>query len=486
MSLKQKTVNGLVWSFIDNVAGQGITFIVGILLARLLSPAEFGLIGMVTIFIAISQSIIDSGFTQALIRKTDCSQSDYSTVFFFNLFIGILCYLILYLSAESISSFFKEPQLGPLLQILGTSLVISSLSIVHKAILTRDIDFKLQTRISVIASLVSGIVSLYLAFEGYGVWSLVYMTIIKQAFNTLLLWIWKKWRPTFIFDIISFREMGAFGSRLLVSGLIDTTYRNLYYLVIGRFFSASDLGYFTRADQFASLPAMNLTAGIQRVSYPVLSGIREDTGKLKDSYRKLIKGTMLISFVVMMGISAVAKPMILVLIGEKWSASIVYLQMLCLVSMFYPLHALNLNMLQVEGRSDLFLRLEIIKKIMAIPTIMIGIYFGIKAMIIGMMFNTIVAYYLNSFWSGRFIGYPIIDQIKDILPSFMLALFCSTVVYFAGELIDTSYIVILILQIMIGALITVTVAEFFKMEDYLYIKSIVFDKIKRSGQEDMK
>ena len=476
MSLKQKTVSGLLWSFIDNFARLGIQFIVGIILARLLSPKEFGLIGMLTIFIAISQSFIDSGFGQALIRKKDPSQADYSTVFYFNLIIGCICFLILFFCAGLISRFFNEPQLKALVQVLGLSLIINSFTIIQQTILTRRIDFKLQARISIISSIISGTIGIGMAFAGYGVWSLVIKTLTMYAITSILLWLWNRWKPNLIFSIQSFKELFSFGSKLLVSGLMNTIYYNAYYVIIGKYFSAQELGYYTRADQFSSLPSSNLTSVIQRVSYPVLSSIKEDIPKLKEAYIKLIRSTMLICFVLMLGMAATARPMVLTLIGEKWEPCIIYLQLLCFVGMFHPLHALNLNMLQVLGRSDLFLRLEIIKEMLAIPIIIIGVIWGIKAMILGMLVKTMIAYYLNSYWSGHFIGYSFLDQIKDIIPSFLLAAGINAVVFVEGFLIPLPPLPLFIIQLITGALLTIGMCEAFHNKDYMYMKETVKDK----------
>lgn len=475
-SLKKRTVSGLIWSFADNFVNLGITFIVGIILARLLSPREFGLIGMLTIFIAISQSFINSGFSQALIRKKDPSIADYSTVFYFNLLIGIFCFLILFFCAGLISRFFNEPQLKLLLQVLGFSLIINAFTLIQQTILTRRIDFKLQTKISIISSVVSGVVGIGMAFAGYGVWSLAIKTLTMYAITSILLWLWNKWKPILVFSIKSFKELFSFGSNLLISGLIDTIYRNLFYFIIGKYYSAQELGYYTRADQFNMLPSSSMTTVIQRVSYPVLSSIKEDIPKLKEAYSKLIKSTMLICFVLMFGLAAIARPMILTLIGEKWEPCVIYLQMLCFVGMFYPLSALNLNMLEVEGRSDLFLRLEIIKKSLAIPIILIGILWGIKAMISGMIVNTLIAYYLNSYWSGRFIGYSFKEQIKDILPSFLLAAGMSVVVFVTGLFIPLPSLPLLLGQLVIGVLFIIGICETVNFKDYMYIKEIVKDK----------
>ncbi|MFW6371537.1 MAG: MOP flippase family protein [Bacteroidota bacterium] len=478
MSLKQKTVSGLTWSFIDQFANQGITFIFGIILARILTPHEFGLIGMITVFIAVSESFINSGFSSALIRKKDCTDTDFSTVFYFNLAAGVLFFIILFFSSPVIAGFFDEPQLEAIVQVLGIVLIIDSLTLIQRTILTKRIDFKLQARISVIASLGSGIIAITMAFSGFGVWSLVAQRISRQGLNSLFLWLWNRWKPSWVFSMKSFKELFGFGSKLLVSGLIDTLYRNIYYLVIGKFFSAADLGYFTRAQRFKDLPSKNLNRIISRVSYPVLSSIQDDMQRLKANYQKLIRSTMLITFVLMLGMAAVAEPMIITLIGEKWRPSIIYLQMLCFVGMMYPLHALNLNMLKVSGRSDLFLKLEIIKKILAVPTIIIGVIWGIKIMIAGMMVNTLFAYYINSYWSGRFIGYSTREQVKDILPSFGLAILMGSGVYLLGFVLPFNNFWLLITQVLVGAVFIFLLCEATKFKDYIFVKELLVEKIK--------
>ncbi|MCK3685174.1 lipopolysaccharide biosynthesis protein [Maribellus sp. YY47] len=477
MSLKQKTINGLFWSFIDSFANQGVQFVVGIILARILSPIEFGLIGMLTIFIAISQSFVDSGFSNALIRKKNCTQEDYSTVFYFNLLVGLLFYLILFFSANSISNFFNEPQLSLLLKVLGIGVVLNAIGIIQRTILTKEINFKLQTRVSVVASVGSGTIAITMAMLDYGVWSLVALTLARFGLNSFFLWIWAKWKPLRIFSKKSFNDLFTFGSKLLISGLIDTIYRNVYYLIIGKYFSAKELGFYTRADQFKAFPSQNLNSIISRVSYPVLASIQDDKEKLKHAYRKIIRTTMFATFSLMLGMVAVAKPIIITLIGEKWLPAVIYLQMLCFEGMFYPLHALNLNMLQVQGRSDLFLRLEIIKKILAIPTIVIGIFWGIKMMIGGMIVNSFIAYYLNSYWSGKMIGYSFSQQVKDIFPSLLLALLMAATLFIIGNFLELSPISELIIQVLSGIVFIFAIGEISRFKDYIYLKSLIFEKI---------
>jgi len=363
---------------------------------------------------------------------------------------------------------------------LALVLVIDSITLIQRTILTKNINFKLQARISIIASVVSGMISITMAIKGFGVWSLVAQRLSRQVLNSVFLWLWNRWKPIMVFSKKSFNELFGFGSKLLVSGLIDTIYRNVYYLVIGKFFSAKELGYYTRADQFQALPSQNLTGIIGRVSYPVLSSIQDDKPRLKSNYQILIRSTMFITFTLMLGMAAVAEPMIITFIGEKWRPSIIYLQMLCFVGMMYPLHALNLNMLQVQGRSDLLLKLEIIKKSMAVPVIIIGIFLGIKAMIAGMMVNTLIAYYLNSYWSGRMIGYSMQQQVKDILPSFGLAITMAVVVFLLGLFLPFTPLWKLIIQMSAGALFILIVSETTKFRDYEFVKGLLLEKFKKS------
>lgn len=477
MSLKQKTITGLTWSFVDNTSSYFIQFVFGIIMARLLTPREFGLIGMMTVFIAVSQSFINSGFTQALIRKKNCTQIDFSTVFYFNLLAGITLYLILFSFSTKISLFYNEVQLKNLIQVVALELIITAFAVVQRARLTKEINFKLQTKISIIASIIAGSVGITMAYLGYGVWSLVIKTLTNSIISTILLWFWNKWKPTLEFSFNSLKELFSFGSKLLLSGIINTIYHNIYLLIIGKYFSAAELGYYTRADQFKNLPSQNLTSVIQRVSYPVLSTIQDEPDKLKSAYKRLIKSTMFLAFTSMILLAAIAKPLIIILIGEKWIPSVIYLQLLCFVGMSFPLQAINLNMLQVKGRSDLFLKLEIVKKLLAVPIIIIGIFIGIKAMIIGMFINTIIAYFLNSYYSGKYINYSSLQQLKDILPAFFLASVIGIIVFFIGYIVETTYFIKLMIQIAVGLILIFGLSELFKYESYFYIKSIFLDKV---------
>ena len=477
-SLKEKAVKGVGWSFIDNIANQGITFLVGIILARILSPAEFGILGMITIFIAISNSIIDSGFSNALIRKTDAKRIDYNTVFLFNLAVSVLFYGILYLSSPAISRFFKEPQLISITRVMGLLLFINAFGIIQRTLLVKRVDFKTQTKVSVIASLGSAIVGIGMALMGYGVWSLVGQQLSRQFLNTLFLWVFNNWRPVLEFSKRSFKELFGFGSKLLLSGLLDTIYRNIYYIIIGRFYSAAQLGQYTRAEQFNNAFSSNLTSVVQRVSYPVLSSIQDEPERLRDAYRKVIRSSMLITFACMLGLAATAKPVILLLIGEKRLVAVKFLQIICFSGMLYPLHAINLNILQVKGRSDLFLKLEIIKKILAIGPICLGIFLGIEYMLLGSVFNGFLAYYLNSRYSANLINYSTKEQVLDILPTFIVSFIVAAVMW-SISFLAINLVLQLLLQCAVGISLALLVYERLQLEEYKEVKGIVLSLIKR-------
>lgn len=477
-SLRDKTIRGVGWSFIDNIASSGITFLVGLVLARLLSPSEYAIMAIIAILVAVSNSIIDSGFSNALIRKVRVERMDYNTVFYFNLIVSIILYLTLFFASPAISSFFKEPILVEVVRIVGFVLIINALGLIPRTIFVREINFKLQTKISLISSICSGTVGTGMAVLGMGVWSLVGQQLSRQLLNTLFLWIYCHWRPMWEFSIQSFKELFGFGSKLLLSGLLDTIYKNIYYIIIGRFYTSAQLGQYTRAEQFNTIFSSNLTSVIQRVSYPVLSSIQENPERLREAYRRVIKITMLVTFACMLGLAAIAKPLIIILIGEKWMPAVYFLQIICFSGMLYPLHAINLNILQVKGRSDLFLKLEIIKKIIAVCFIVIGILYGIECMLWGSVCASFVAYFLNSYYSSDLIHYPAGKQIKDILPTFMVSSIVAAVMW-SISFWNISIYILLPIQILVGISLAMLIYERLKLTEYIEIRRLVLSIFKR-------
>ena len=477
-SLKNKTVKGVGWSFIDNLSSSGITFLVGLVLARLLTPSEYGIMAILTIFIAVSNSIVDSGFSNALIRKTDARRVDYNTVFLFNLLVSGLLYVVLFLAAPAISRFFKEPLLVEVMRVIGWVLVINALAIIPRTLFVKEVNFKTQTKVSLIASISSGVIGIGMALAGLGVWSLVGQQLSRQLLNTLFLWIYCTWRPAWEFSMQSFKELFGFGSKLLLSGLLDTGFKEIYSLVIGRCYTSAQLGQYTRANQFNQIFSSNLTTVIQRVSYPVLSSIQDESERLREAYCKVIKSTMLISFACMLGLAAVARPLILILIGEKWLPAVGFLQIICFNGMLYPLHAINLNILQVKGRSDLFLRLEIIKKIIAVGPLVLGVLFSIEYMLWGSVCTSLIAYFLNSYYSADLIDYPTKEQIKDILPTFLVS-FATAAVMWSLTLLSLSNWLLLPLQCLLGIALAVLIYECLHLPEYVEVKQLAFSILRR-------
>lgn len=477
-NLKKQAVRGAGWSFADSISGQGITFLVGLVLARLLSPDEYGLIGIITIFVTVFNNIVDSGFSNALIRKNDATGKDYNTMFTVNMAVSLFLFLVMYGAAPYIAAFFHRHELTALCRAMGVVVILNALSIVQNTVLSKRLDFKTKTKASFLSSLASGIIGIAMAYAGYGVWALVGQQISRQFLNSVCLWVFNRWYPDFSFSMKSFHEMWKFGWKLLVSGLIDTTWKEIYQVVIGKCYTPATLGLYTRAQQFGSICSSNLTTIVQRVSYPALSRLQDDRERLKNGYKKIIKVTMLVTFTLMLGMAGCAKAMILVLVGEKWTDCVPFLQILCLNMMLYPLHALNLNMLQVQGRSDLFLKLEIIKKCCAVIPLCLGIFIDIYWMLGGSVLLGLFSYYLNAYYSGPFLKYGILEQVRDVLPSFLTALGMAVVLY-AMNYLPLNHFVMFPLQVLAGAAITITVCEMRKADEYLEIKDISLSTIRR-------
>ncbi len=434
-SLKRKTLKGTLWSTLERFSVQGIAFVVMIIMARILTPGDYGLVGMLTIFIAVSQSLVDSGFSQALIRKQDRSEVDNSTVFYFNIGVGLVLYLVLFLSAPLIARFYNEPILVPLTRLISVSVLINSFVVVQRALLTVRIDFKTQAKASFAAAVVSGVAGITMAYTGFGVWSIVWYQITNLAVNVGLLWIFSRWRPQWVYSWKSFRELFAFGSKMAASGILDTLYRNIYMIVIGKVFKASDLGYYTRAHQFAEFPSSNVSGIIQRVTFPILCSIQDDDDRLRSVYRRFLRLSAFIVFPLMIGLAAVAHPFILLVLREQWEFAAVLLQIICLGMMWYPIHAINLNLLQVKGRSDLFLRLEIIKKCLGVAMICVTVPFGIVAMCWGSVVNSIIALIINTHYTGKLIQVGFLRQVRDLVPTLLYSFSMGAVVWSVVQLV---------------------------------------------------
>lgn len=477
-NLKNKTLKGVGWSAADAVLGQGITFIVGIVLARLLSPSEYGLIGIVMVFVTVLNGVVESGFSTALIRKTDADNNDYNTMFLTNMVFSIVLYALLSFSAPAIAVFFDRPELVSLLQVMGVLLIVNALSITQQTILTKQLDFKTKTKASVISSLTSGAAGIVCAYIGWGVWALVVQQIWRQSLYTICLWFYIKWWPKLSFSRVSFRYMWGFGWKMLLSGLLNNIWNQLYQVVVGKFYNPATLGQYTRARDYARIFSENLTLVVQRVSYPALAGIQNDEERMVAAYRKVIKLTMFVTAISMISLGAVAEPLIVTLIGEKWIEAASYLPLICLSMSLYPLHAINLNMLQVLGRSDIFLYLEIIKKVISIGPILLGIFVSINSMLWGTIVTGILSYFLNSYYTGKRLNYTSWMQIKDIYSSYLIAFIIALGVFYLKYL-ELPSIAILMMQIVCGAIIFYVLCEAVKPTEYIEVKGIALNLIKK-------
>ena len=472
-SLKSKTVKGTLWSSVERFSVQGIMFVVMIIMARMLTPEDYGLVGMITIFVAVSQSLIDSGFSQALIRKQDRTETDNSTVFYFNIAVGAALYTILFLCAPIISDFYGEPQLTPVTRAIGLCIVFNSLAVVQRALLTVRLDFKTQAKATLIGAVVSGAAGVTMAYTGFGVWAIVTQQVVNLALVTLFLWVFSHWKPIWAYSWKSFRELFSFGSKLLASGLIDTLYRNMYLIVIGKVFKASDLGYYTRAHQFSDFASSNITGIFQRVSYPVLCTIQDDDTRLADVYRRLLKVSAFVIFPLLMGLAAVARPLVITFLTEKWLFAATLLVPLCFAGMWYPVHAINLNLLQVKGRSDLFLRLEIIKKALGVAMLCITLPMGLLPMCWGMLANSIISLVINTHYTGRLIHLGFLAQMRDLLPSLALSMATGAAVHATVTLIPMHPGLALAAGVIEGAALYSAIAKLLRFKEFAELMSII-------------
>lgn len=473
--LKQKTVKGTVWSAVERFSVQGVQFIVMIVMARILTPEDYGLVGMLAIFLAVSQSLIDSGFSQALIRKMDRTEIDNCTVFYFNIVVGLVLYLILYFLAPLVAKFYDAPAITSIMRVICISVIINSLVVVQRALYTVNIDFKTQAKASLSAAIVSGIIGITMAYKGFGAWSIVTQQLTNLGINAGLLWLFSKWRPRLLYSWKSFRELFSFGSKLMLSGLLDTLYKNIYTLVIGKVFNASSLGHYTRAHQFADFPSSNLTGIMQRVTYPVLCNIQEDDERLKNVYRRFLKLSAFIIFPLMLGLSAVSEPFVEIFIGRQWSYCSSLLQILCFSMMWFPIHAINLNLLQVKGRSDLFLRLEVIKKTIGIAILCVTIPMGLTVMCFGQIISSIVALIINTYYTGKLIDIGFFKQMKDLLPITLLSLAMFAVVLAVVNLIDDIHLQ-LVCGIIVGTATYISASILFKFNEINELKALITRK----------
>jgi O-antigen/teichoic acid export membrane protein len=475
-NLQQKTFSGMIWTFAQHFSLEGFGFVQGIILARLLVPKDYGLVAMTQIFFAIARVFIDSGFGNALMRKKNRKEIDYSTVFYTNVVLTFFFAVALFFSAPLIADFYNEPILREIVRANAILLVLNSVNAVQATRLRINLQFKIFGFISVVSTVTVGIVTIIFAYLGYGVWSLIYPNFLTPFLHYFLYWYYQRWRPKLQFSWKIWREFFAYGSNLLLASLITKIWDNLYPFIIGKKFSAVDLGYYSRAHGYANLPATSFQGTLNSVTFPILSSIQDNDSRLRDAYRRLIRVSGYVVFPMLMGLAALAKPIIIVLITDKWAASISYLIVICFSVMLRPIQVLNLNLLKVKGRSDLVLKLEVIKKIIFFVVILFTMNYSVMAMCIGGVLSSHIALFINTYYTGRLINVGYFVQMKDLLPSFLFSITMGLLVY-GSTFVFSNMLVQLIVGIVIGVTYYYLVSVIFKSHELDYIKLLLRENL---------
>nr|WP_199156603.1 lipopolysaccharide biosynthesis protein [Pedobacter sp. ASV2] len=474
MSLRKQALSGLIWTYCQQFAGQLVTFLVSLVLARILLPEDFGLIGMLAIFIGIGTVLFEGGLTSSLIRTKNLNQDDYSTVFYFNLACSILIYGLIFIGAPYIAKFYYQPQLTKITQVYGLTFIISAFGTVQNTILTKELKFKRQAFITFPALFLSSLVGILMAYLNYGVWSLVISAIVNTSLVSLFLWISSDWRPKLTFNKTKFHQHFHYGYKLTISGILDIIFTNIYQLVIGRYYSASQVGYYARSNSLMMLPIGNVSGALNRVIFPIFSKIQDNIPKLKEAYKKVMMLVLFIiaPIIVLMGV--LADPLVRFLFTDKWLKMVPIFQIICLSGILYPIHLYNLIILQVKGRSDLFLRLEIFKKILVVIALPISMYFGFYTLLWGQLICSFLALFINTYYAGKMLKYTMFSQLKDLLPIFLFTIVMGILVFFLDNiLLNKSYFLRLIVCSSIGGACYVSLAWLFKFESINDIKNLI-------------
>lgn len=455
MSLKKKALSGVFWASLEHFGIQIVTFSVSIVLARVLLPEEFGLIAMLGIFIGLGSVLINSGLSYSLIRTENPDEEDFSTVFFFNLTGSIFIYLCIYLLAPLISDFYNQDILTPIIRVYSITFFINAFSTVQTTRLTKYMDFKTQSRITIPALIVGSFCGILMAYSGFGVWSLVWSSISQSLAAVIFLWFWTKWKPLWVFNIKKFKYHFNYGIKLMFSGIIEVIFTNSYSIIIGKFFPPAQVGFYNRADSLQMFPVRSIGTVITKVSFPLFSSIQNDDLRLKIIYKKIMKLVIFIVAPTLVFMSVLGEPLFRFLFTEKWLPAVPYFQILCANGILYPLHSYNLQILNVKGRSDLFLKLEILKKIMAAIVIFISFSYGIYGLLYGSVILSILSFFINTHYSGKFLNYSAWEQTLDILPSIIFSIIIGYGLYIFDNVLE-SYLLTDISRLFIGALSGVT------------------------------
>ncbi len=475
-SLKERTITGMIWSSVHRFGTMAISFITNLVLARILTPEDFGIIGMIMVFISISGALVDGGFASALIQKKNPTNEDYSTIFYWNLIVSIILFFALYLSAPAIERFYQMRSLAPILRVQGVVLIFNAFNLIQFNQLRKELNFKKLANISVLSTSTGAVIGITMAFMGYGVWSLVAKMISLSFFNSIFLWYSSNWRPGFVFSLVSFKALFKYGSFMLLTSILIKVYDNIKALIIGRVFSADDLGYFIQAQRMEKVPVEGLSAVVNQVTFPVFSDLQHDLGRLVRGVRKCLKAITFINFPIMVLLIVIAKPLITLLLTDKWAMSIPYFQILCIGGMVYTLNTVNNNILKSLGRSDLYFYVLLAKRIIGITLIIIGLQYGLIGMLSAVALNSYISFFIGMHYSSKLSGYKTSQQITDVAPAYILALLSglasSTIRYYDIHLIT------ILLQVFVYGLMYMGLAYVLNLQGYLIFKEILFKEKK--------
>lgn len=471
-------ITNFFWRFLERCGAQGVTFIVSIVLARLLDPTVYGTVALVTIFTTIMQVFVDSGMGNALIQKKDADDLDFSSVFYFNMAMCSVLYLIMFFAAPFIASFYRMPELTAIVRVLSLVVVISGVKNVQQAYVSRHLMFKRFFFSTLGGTIGAAVVGIAMAYLGFGVWALVAQMLFNAAVDTTILWITVKWRPKKMFSFQRLKSLFSYGWKLLVSSLIDTVYNDLRQLIIGKKYSSGDLAYYNQGKKFPQLIVTNINTSIDSVLLPTMSKAQDDMAAVRSMTRRAIKTSTFLMMPAMIGLAVCAEPLVRLILTEKWLPCVLFLRIFCITYAFYPIHTANLNAIKAMGRSDLFLKLEIIKKTVGIIAILITMWISVQAMAYSFLVTTILNQIINSWPNKKLLNYSYLEQVKDMLPQIMLSLVMGAAIY-AVSFLHLSASLTLLIQIPLGVLVYWSGSKIFHVESYTYIIEMVKNFKKR-------
>ncbi len=473
-----KIFSNMIWRFAERCGAQIVTFIVSIILARLLTPEDYGTIALVTVFTTILNVFVDSGLGTSLVQKKDTDDIDFSTVFYTNICICIVLYCGMFLASPMISNFYNKPNLVPIVRVLSLTLVISGIKNVQQAYVSKNMMFKRFFFATLGGTLGAAILGITMAYLGFGVWALVAQQLFNSTVDTIILWITVKWRPINKFSFKRLKALFGYGWKLLISALLDTGYNELRQLIVGKLYSSSDLAYYNKGDQFPRLIITNINTSIDSVLLPSMSSVQDNKEKIRNMTRRSIKTSVFIMAPLMLGLVAISDKVVLLLLTEKWLPCVPFLCVFCITYIFYPIHTANLNAIKAMGRSDLFLKLEIIKKIVGIIAILITMNISVWAMCLSLLVTSVLCQVINAWPNNKLLNYNFFEQLKDILPSIGMAMimFISVI---AINLINIPILISVVLQILIGGIIYILLAKLLKIEAYNYLANVITPYINR-------